>query len=119
MAGLRPGHPRLPYLSAAKTWMPGIADKFTQSAQRQTAMAGHDELRHRDRFHWLLFESDSEVDISDSILKLFQSVCRSSNYRKVPRRDNGSIQGVPNEESTYRPCCSNQSWPCGHRCVRG
>src|SRR5882724_9690273 len=32
MAGLRPGHPRLPYLSAAKTWMPGIADKFTQSA---------------------------------------------------------------------------------------
>jgi hypothetical protein len=23
--------------------MPGIADKFTQSAQKQTAMAGHDE----------------------------------------------------------------------------
>jgi hypothetical protein len=33
MAGLRPGHPRLSCLSAAKTWMPGIADKFTQSAQ--------------------------------------------------------------------------------------
>src|SRR6266849_11036093 len=32
-ARLCPGHPRLPYLSAAKTWMPGIADKFTQSAQ--------------------------------------------------------------------------------------
>src|SRR5258708_15672225 len=25
-----------------KTWMPGIADKFTQSAQKQTALAGHD-----------------------------------------------------------------------------
>jgi hypothetical protein len=49
MAGLRPGHPRLPYLSAAKTWMPGT----------RLHKAGHDELRHRDRFHWLLFESDA------------------------------------------------------------
>jgi hypothetical protein len=24
--------------------MPGVADKFTQSAQEQTAAAGHDEL---------------------------------------------------------------------------
>jgi hypothetical protein len=24
--------------------MPGIADKFTQSAQKQTAVAGHDEM---------------------------------------------------------------------------
>jgi hypothetical protein len=43
MAGLRPGHPRLSCVSEEKTWMPGIADKFTQSAQRQTALAGHDE----------------------------------------------------------------------------
>jgi len=40
MAGLRPGHPRLPYLSAAKTWMPGIADKFTQSAQGRLLWPG-------------------------------------------------------------------------------
>src|ERR1700682_2155193 len=38
-----PGHPRLSCASEEKTWMPGIADKFTQSAQRQTALAGHDE----------------------------------------------------------------------------
>ena|SRR5882724_10368993 len=40
MAGLRPGHPRLPYLSASKTWMPGIADKFTQSAQGRLLWPG-------------------------------------------------------------------------------
>src|SRR6267378_3137366 len=40
MAGLRPGHPRLPHLSAAKTWMPGIADKFTQSAQGRLLWPG-------------------------------------------------------------------------------
>ena len=40
MAGLRPGHPRLPYLSAAETWMPGIADKFTQSAQGRLLRPG-------------------------------------------------------------------------------
>ena len=28
----------------SKTWMPGIADKFTQSAQMQTATAGHDDI---------------------------------------------------------------------------
>jgi hypothetical protein len=28
-----PGHPRLPCREFVKTWMPGIADKFTQSAQ--------------------------------------------------------------------------------------
>src|ERR1700716_3380711 len=39
-----PGHPRLIFLLAPKTWMPGIADKFTQSAQMQTATAGHDDL---------------------------------------------------------------------------
>jgi len=31
----RPGHPRLPFACGLhkKAWMPGIADKFTQSAQ--------------------------------------------------------------------------------------
>jgi hypothetical protein len=33
MAGLRSGHPRPSGINAAKTWMPGIADKLTQSAQ--------------------------------------------------------------------------------------
>jgi hypothetical protein len=47
-----PGHPRLASLRQKKTWMPGIAGKSTQSAQKQTAMAGHDEgespqLKHR------------------------------------------------------------------------
>ena len=36
---------------AAKTWMPGIADKFTQSAQKQTAMAGHDGERSANGRH--------------------------------------------------------------------
>jgi hypothetical protein len=27
--------------------MPGIADKFTLSAQKQTAMAGHDEKKNK------------------------------------------------------------------------
>jgi hypothetical protein len=40
MAGLRPGHPRLSCLNAAKTWMPGIADKFTQSAQGRLLWPG-------------------------------------------------------------------------------
>src|SRR5882724_11025521 len=39
-ARLCPGHPRLPDLSAAKTWMPGIADKFTQSAQGRLLWPG-------------------------------------------------------------------------------
>jgi hypothetical protein len=29
MAGLRPGHPRLPYLTEAKTWMPGTRPGMT------------------------------------------------------------------------------------------
>src|SRR6266404_5192285 len=44
MAGLRPGHPRPARSNAAKTWMPGIADKFYAVCARQTATAGHDEL---------------------------------------------------------------------------
>src|SRR5258705_6868820 len=40
MAGLRPGHPRLSCLDAPKTWMPGIADKFTQSAQGRLLWPG-------------------------------------------------------------------------------
>jgi len=28
-------------------WVPGVADKFTQSAQKQTAIAGHDERGYR------------------------------------------------------------------------
>jgi hypothetical protein len=39
MAGLVPA---IHVFLLSKTWMPGIADKFTQSAQGQTAMAGHD-----------------------------------------------------------------------------
>jgi hypothetical protein len=38
----QPGHPRLSW--HALTWKPSIADNFTQPAQKQTAMAGHDEL---------------------------------------------------------------------------
>jgi hypothetical protein len=30
--------------SAVKTWMPGIADKFTQSAQGRLLRPGHDEV---------------------------------------------------------------------------
>ena len=40
MAVLRPGHPRLSCSTAAKTWMPGIADKFTQSAQGRLLRPG-------------------------------------------------------------------------------
>jgi hypothetical protein len=40
MAGLRPGHPRLSCPGSAKTWMPGIADKFTQSAQDRLLWPG-------------------------------------------------------------------------------
>src|SRR5258708_7869098 len=43
LAGVPPIHVFL-CCWAVKTWMPGIAKKFTQSAQKQTAMAGHDEL---------------------------------------------------------------------------
>jgi len=42
MAGLVPAIHVFTKLRPSKTWMPGIADKFTQSAQKQTAMAGHD-----------------------------------------------------------------------------
>jgi hypothetical protein len=44
-ARLRAYVPAIHVLARRKTWMPGIADKFTQSAQKQTAMAGHDELQ--------------------------------------------------------------------------
>src|SRR6202171_380386 len=40
MAGLRPGHPRLSCLDAAKTWVPGIADKVTQSAPARLLWPG-------------------------------------------------------------------------------
>src|SRR5882672_9861008 len=66
MAGLRPGHRRFSCSTAAKTWMPGIADKFTQSAQRQTATAGHDELRDKLPFRWLLFESGLQGSLINS-----------------------------------------------------
>jgi hypothetical protein len=31
-----------------ETWMAGIADKFTQSAQEQTAMPGHDGAKTKE-----------------------------------------------------------------------
>jgi hypothetical protein len=36
----RPGHPRLSCSIGPKTWMPGIADKFTQSAQGRLLWPG-------------------------------------------------------------------------------
>src|SRR5712692_322343 len=39
-ARLCPGHPRLLTPAARKTWMPGIADKFTQSAQGRLLCPG-------------------------------------------------------------------------------
>src|SRR6266851_9113099 len=36
----RPGHPRLAAYKEQKTWMPGIADKFTQSAQGRPLRPG-------------------------------------------------------------------------------
>src|SRR5258705_12590257 len=36
----RPGHPRLSCSHEAETWMPGIADKFTQSAQGRLLWPG-------------------------------------------------------------------------------
>jgi hypothetical protein len=50
MAGLvlaRPGHPRLSCLNAAKTWMPGIADKFTQSAKSRLLWPGMKNFKNR------------------------------------------------------------------------
>jgi len=41
-----PGHPRLWRTKKSKTWMPGSADKFTQSAQAWLR-AGHDGERGR------------------------------------------------------------------------
>jgi hypothetical protein len=43
-----PGHPRLSYLSEAKTWMPGIADKLTQSAQGRLLRPGMTSFTIRD-----------------------------------------------------------------------
>jgi hypothetical protein len=40
MAGLDPAIPRLSCLNATKTWMPGIADKFAQSAQGKLLRPG-------------------------------------------------------------------------------
>jgi hypothetical protein len=45
--------------SAAKLWMPGIADKFTPSAQ--AVMAGHDELTTKCSLNWLRFRPSSQV----------------------------------------------------------
>jgi hypothetical protein len=42
MPGLVPGIHVFHRIERNKTWMAGIADKFTQSA-RQTAMPGHDD----------------------------------------------------------------------------
>ena len=41
---------------AVKTWMPGIADKFAQSAQGRLP-SGHDDFAS-----WLAFESDFHDD---------------------------------------------------------
>jgi hypothetical protein len=39
-ARLCPGHPRFETMATRKTWMPGIADKFTQSAQGRLLRPG-------------------------------------------------------------------------------
>jgi hypothetical protein len=57
MAGLCPGHPRLSYLSGATTWMPDIADKFTQSAQGRLRRPGMTSFTTETDFYWLLYES--------------------------------------------------------------
>jgi hypothetical protein len=35
MAGLRPGHPRLPFFTAAKTWMPGTRPGMTMHRDKK------------------------------------------------------------------------------------
>lgn len=40
----RPGHPRPACRDAVKAWMPGIADKFTQSAQNRLLWPGMTNL---------------------------------------------------------------------------
>src|SRR5436305_5686784 len=48
MAGLRPGHPRLSFLDAAKTWMPGTRPGMTSLLHRVHRQAGAVGLHYSD-----------------------------------------------------------------------
>jgi REP element-mobilizing transposase RayT len=45
--------------------------------------AGHDELRHRDRFHWLLFESDSQDEVRDIFTTSFAGATMAGSRRAI------------------------------------
>src|SRR6267142_4587617 len=78
MAGLRPGHPRLSCLDAAKTWMPGIADKFTQSAQGRLLWPGMTNSTRPDGLGGPRFR------------------CLANNLRLRPARDTRRVSLHPN-----------------------
>src|SRR6267142_3906222 len=78
MAGLRPGHPRLSCLDAAKTWMPGIADKFTQSAQGRLLWSGMTNSTRPDGLGGPRFR------------------CLANNLRLRPARDTRRVSLHPN-----------------------
>src|SRR5258708_40273038 len=85
MAGHRPGHPRLTCLDAAKAWMPGIADKFTRSAQGRLLWPG----------------MTSFVEMSDSIVCILRLHWR--NHRHATSIPNTALLKAVDEDTMNTP----------------